>query len=131
MCFFWNTKEFTRLKKYFMSTLLFTMISFAYVDKYMNYSGIHPINKLFETNYDEIELWDNSSYNFDSDDTLVSTNERTIDSLPIAKGDVCGRLNHGKRESAFFINTTVCVKGVGKNKKLLSTGQRREKEGKN
>ena len=111
------------IRQYFVFIVLFGIISFAYLDKYMNYSGVYS-KKPLEVESPQINV--NINVNNNVGFHMKARNNTGI-SAPSPINAIFKTLRYGKREAALLINTPVCVQGTGKDRRIMIYGAHEEK----
>ena len=108
----------------FVFIVLFGIISFAYLDKYMNYSGVYR-KKSLDT------YWSAGiNVNVNVNNNVVfhgKAQKNTGISVPSPANTIFKTLRYGKAEIALLINTPVCVQRVGKDRRIMVHGAHKEK----
>ena len=107
----------------FVFIVLFGIISFAYLDKYMNYSGVYRKKSLVTQSAGiNVNVNVNNNVGFHG-----KAQKNTGISVPFPANTIFKTLRYGKAEIALLINTPVCVQGVGKDRRIMAHGAHKEK----
>ena len=114
------------IRHFFVFIVLFGIISFAYLDKYMNYSGVYR-KKSLDTHWSaginvNVNVNVNNNVGFHA---KAQKNTGIFVSSP--ENTIFKTLRYGKAEIALLINTPVCVQGVGKDRRIMVHGAHKEK----